>query len=82
MLGVAGDDTGNPFAAPRSRPYPQPAFPFGPDGVKLAERLRQSGIVLHATAQARTRTPLPSIFPVSSTGAALPPPSSGRPGTP
>ncbi len=28
ILGVAGDDTDNPFAPPRARPYPTPPHPF------------------------------------------------------
>jgi choline dehydrogenase-like flavoprotein len=57
MLGVSGSDEGNPFAAPRSMPYPLPPFELGYDGLLLADRLKQAGIVLHTSAQARTRAP-------------------------
>lgn len=55
QLGVSGTDDDNPWAPPRSRPYPLPAFAFTPDDALLAERLARDGIHLHTTAQARTR---------------------------
>jgi choline dehydrogenase-like flavoprotein len=55
LLGVSGTDEDNPFAPPRSRPYPLPAFDLSHDDAILAERLRNDGIVLHTTPQARTR---------------------------
>ncbi len=55
MLGVSGSDEDNPFAAPRSAPYPLRAFELGHDGRIMAERLKAAGIVLHTSAQARTR---------------------------
>ena len=57
MLGVSGSDEGNPFAAPRSRPYPLPAFELNYDARRLAERARDGGLILHTTAQARNRVP-------------------------
>lgn len=54
-LGVSGTDDDNPWAPPRSRPYPLPPFEFTPDDVILAGRLERDGIHLHTTAQARTR---------------------------
>ena len=57
LLGVSGTDADNPFAPPRSRPYPLPPFELSADDRILAERLREHGIVLHTTPQARTRLP-------------------------
>lgn len=57
LLGVSGTDADNPFAPPRSRPYPLPPFELSADDRILAERLREYGIVLHTTPQARTRLP-------------------------
>jgi glucose dehydrogenase len=56
LLGVSGTDTDNPFASRRSKPYPLPPFELSYDDAVFAERLRQHGIVLHTTPQARTRT--------------------------
>jgi glucose dehydrogenase len=55
-LGVSGTDADNPFAPPRSKPYPLPPFELSYDDKIMAERLHQRGIVLHTTPQARTRT--------------------------
>ena len=55
LLGVSGTDADNPFAPRRSSPYPLPAFALSYDDAIFAERLRQHGIVLHTTPQARTR---------------------------
>ena len=57
LLGVSGTNADNPFAPHRSRPYPLPPFALSYDDRVLAERLRAHGIVLHTTAQARTRLP-------------------------
>lgn len=57
MLGVAGTDQDNPFAPPRSTPYPLPPFELSWDDRRLAERLAAAGIHLHTTPQARTRAP-------------------------
>lgn len=57
LLGVSGTDADNPFAAPRSRPYPLPPFELSYDDILFARRLRKHGIRLHTTPQARTRTP-------------------------
>jgi choline dehydrogenase-like flavoprotein len=56
-LGVSGTDADNPFAPPRSRPFPLPPFELSHDDVLLAERLRQHDILMHTTPQARTRLP-------------------------
>jgi glucose dehydrogenase len=56
LLGVSGTDADNPFAPRRSSPYPLPQFDLSYDDAIFAERLRQHGIVLHTTPQARTRT--------------------------
>jgi choline dehydrogenase-like flavoprotein len=55
LLGVSGTDADNPFAPWRSKPYPLPPFNLSYDDVLLAKRLRDHGIVLHTTPQARTR---------------------------
>jgi len=57
LLGVAGTDADNPFAPPRSTPFPQSAFPLAWDDRWLAERLAGAGLHLHTTPQARTREP-------------------------
>lgn len=57
LLGVSGTDDDNPFAPPRSQPYPLPPFELGYFDRILGERLRDGGIVLHTTPQARTRLP-------------------------
>lgn len=55
MMGVSGTDDDNPFAPPRSTPYPLPPFELAHDDTILAEALSEAGIVLHSTPQARTR---------------------------
>ncbi len=55
LLGVSGTDADNPFAPPRSRPYPLPPFELSYEDRRLAERLAAHGIVLHTTPQATTR---------------------------
>ncbi len=55
LIGVAGTDSDNPFAPPRSTPYPLPHFPLAYDDVILQARLAEAGIALHTTPQARTR---------------------------
>ena len=57
LLGVSGTDQDNPFAPPRSSPYPLPPFALAYDDQILAERLLSDDIVLHSTPQARTRLP-------------------------
>jgi choline dehydrogenase-like flavoprotein len=55
LLGVSGTDDDNPFAPPRSQPYPLPPFELSHDDRILGGRLAEHGIVLHTTPQARTR---------------------------
>ena len=55
QLGVSGTDDDNPWAPPRSRPYPLPPFELTEDDVRLAARLARAGVRLHTTPQARTR---------------------------
>jgi choline dehydrogenase-like flavoprotein len=55
LLGVAGTDEDNPFAPPRSKPYPLPPFELSWDDQQMAGQLAQAGIILHSTPQARTR---------------------------
>lgn len=57
FLGVAGSDDDNPFAPPRSQPFPLPPFELAADDVVLGERLRRAGLILHTTPNARTRLP-------------------------
>src|SRR4029077_20509055 len=57
FLGVSGTDADNPFAPPRTRPYPLPPFELSYDDRVFAEKLRKHGIVLHTFPQARTRLP-------------------------
>jgi choline dehydrogenase-like flavoprotein len=54
-LGTAGTDEDNPFAPPRSRPYPLPPFELSYEDNRIAAKLKDHGIVLHSTPQARTR---------------------------
>lgn len=42
-IGVAGDATGDPFAAPRRRSYPMPAFPYNREGRLLEEAAKRLG---------------------------------------
>lgn len=55
MLGVSGTDADNPFAPPRTQPYPLPPFELSWSDRLLTERLSRRGIVLHTSPQARTR---------------------------
>lgn len=53
-LGVSGTDADNPWAPPRSRPYPLPPFELTADDALLCGRLERAGIHMHTTPQART----------------------------
>ena len=55
LLGVSGTDADNPFAPPRSKPFPLPPFQLSYNDRMLAEKLREHDLVLHTTPQARTR---------------------------
>ncbi|MBP0001950.1 MAG: GMC family oxidoreductase [Cyanobacteria bacterium SID2] len=55
FMGVSGTDDDNPFAPPRSKPFPLPPFELSYDDARFAEKLRANGIVMHTTPQARTR---------------------------
>ncbi|MFQ5605359.1 MAG: GMC oxidoreductase [bacterium] len=57
FMGVSGTDADNPFAPPRSQPYPLPEFKLSYDDTLLAERLRKNNITLHTTPQATARHP-------------------------
>ncbi len=57
FIGVSGTDEDNPFAPPRSMPYPLPPFELAHDDVIMQERLSEADIQLHSTPQARTREP-------------------------
>ncbi len=56
-IGVSGTDADNPWAPPRSKPYPMPPFDLTWDDRVLGERLTKAGIHIHTTPQARTRVP-------------------------
>ncbi len=43
-VGVSGDATANPFAGPRKKPYPMPAFPFNREGRRVVETTRRMGL--------------------------------------
>ena len=43
-IGVAGDDSRNPFAPPRSRPYPMPPFENNREGKVLAAACKRLGL--------------------------------------
>ena len=43
-LGVAGSNEGNPFAAPRSRPFPMPPFDLDPESKLVWDVGRQMGL--------------------------------------
>lgn len=58
LLAVSGTDEDNPFAPPRSTPYPLPPFELSWDDRILQEKLSRAGIHLHTTPQARTRRPV------------------------
>ncbi|MBW1807007.1 MAG: GMC family oxidoreductase [Deltaproteobacteria bacterium] len=56
LLGVSGTDSDNPFAPPRSKPYPLPPFELSHSDKIFRDSLKLQGIHLHSTPQARTRT--------------------------
>jgi choline dehydrogenase-like flavoprotein len=43
-VGVSGDMSANPFAAPRMSPYPMPAFPYNREGQILEAAARRLGL--------------------------------------
>ena len=43
-VGVAGDNTGNPFAAPRKQPFPMPAFALDPESQLMWDVTKQMGL--------------------------------------
>jgi choline dehydrogenase-like flavoprotein len=57
LIGVSGTDEDNPFAPPRSQPFPLPPFQLSYDDRILADRLKQDGVIIHSTPQARARQP-------------------------
>lgn len=44
LLGVSGDDSGDPTAPPRDSAYPQPAAPFTPPAERMARAARRLGL--------------------------------------
>lgn len=54
-MAISGSNDDNPFAAPRSKPYPLPPFELSYQDLILAEKLRAAGILTHTTPQARVR---------------------------
>jgi len=54
LIGISGTDEDNPFAPPRSRPLPLPAFAHSYEDRLLMDRLKQEGLVAHTVPQART----------------------------
>lgn len=57
LIGVSGTDDDNPWAPPRSQPYPMPAFELGHEDLRFADQMNSVGIHVHTTPQARTRLP-------------------------
>ena len=55
-LGVSGSAVDNPFAPPRSKGFPLPPFALGHVDRILAAKLREGGLYVHTTPQARVRT--------------------------
>lgn len=55
LLGISGTTEDNPYAPPRSEAYPLPHFELSHGDQLLAERLKEAGIIVHSTPQARTR---------------------------
>ena len=43
-IGVSGDHTPNPFAAPRKKPYPMPAFPYNKEGQVVVQATKRLGL--------------------------------------
>jgi glucose dehydrogenase len=54
-LGISGSNDDNPFAPPRSKPYPLPPFELSYQDRVLAEKLKSVGLLVHTTPQARAR---------------------------
>lgn len=43
-FGVSGDASANPFAGPRRKPFPMPAFPYSKEGRRIAEATKRMGL--------------------------------------
>ena len=54
-IGISGSTTDNPFAAWRSKDYPLPPFELSYRDLILQTKLREEGIYVHTTPQARVR---------------------------
>jgi choline dehydrogenase-like flavoprotein len=56
-IGVAGDDSTNPFGPPRKNPFPMPPFENNEDGVILAEACKRLGLHPFPIPMARNSVP-------------------------
>ena len=56
FIGVAADDD-NPFASPRSAPFPMPAYPWSETDRLVQEAAEKIGITVHSTPNARNTEP-------------------------
>jgi choline dehydrogenase-like flavoprotein len=56
-IGVAGDDSENPFAPPRKKNFPMPAFENNEDGILLAEACKRLGLHPFPIPMARNSVP-------------------------
>jgi len=56
-IGVAGDDSQNPFAAPRKKPYPMPAFEQNEEGKVLEAACKRLGLHPFPIPMARNSVP-------------------------
>lgn len=54
-LAISGSADDNPFAAPRSKPYLLPPFELSYKDRELSAKLKERGLVMHTTPQARAR---------------------------
>ena len=57
-IGVSGDMSANPFAPPRRRPYPMPAFPYNREGLILEAAAKRLGLHPFPIPMLRNSVPL------------------------